>query len=499
LKQSKQNEIIEKANRCLKDFSNLQKVGMLPKDGAFFPAGVHYPPITDYQDIDEDTMFETYTLPEDKMFDVYVHIPFCRKRCVFCHYPSLYGAVDEEKDRYLDALEKEMDIVMRRLGVDKIKVRSILVGGGTPTDLTPKQLDRFLAYFCSRLDLSRIQQFNYDVDPITLVNHDGIERLKIMRDYRVDRQTIGVQSFNDKILKRMNRSHDQKVALESIKNCLDMGYQVNIEFIFGYPGQTLQNWIEVMETALNTGVHEMQFYRLKPEPYGDQTGTITKINKLRPELIPSAEESLLMKQISIDMMAEKGFHENLRRVFTTHKKYISKYAFNQCCNLLDEIGFGLTAFSSLRDRFILNVQSFEKYYRAIEEERMPMNRGIVRNPEEQIRWATILPLKNFFLRKNLFKERTGRDIDNIFTEKFSRLQQYGLLNIGEKRIELTELGAFFADEVVMQFYGERYLPLPSDSYENGPLNPLTNPAFVEQENLTAYPAEDNTMCAHPGS
>ncbi len=118
------------------------------------------------------------SVPEDGRFAVYVHIPFCIRRCLFCHYPSLYGAPDSEKDKYLDALEKEMDLGLRRLGIDKINVRSILIGGGTPTDLTPPQLKRFLDYFTARTDLSKCTQFNYDVDPATLVGPDGLERLR---------------------------------------------------------------------------------------------------------------------------------------------------------------------------------------------------------------------------------------------------------------------------------------------------------------------------------
>lgn len=483
MEKSSIDSMVERANVRINDFKRLQAAGLIPLSGEFFPGGVHYPPITMYPPITEQEMMATYTLPPDGKFDVYVHIPFCRSHCVFCHYPSLYGAPDSEKDKYLDALEKEMDIVMRKLDVDRIKVRSILVGGGTPTDLTPKQLQRFLEYFCARLDLSDIEQFNYDVDPATLVGPDGIERLKIMKDFGVDRQTIGIQSLDDTVLKKMNRSHNRAVALESITNCLDMGYQVNIEFIFGYPGQTIENWIEVIDGALKTGVHEIQFYRLKIDPYGDQKGTITNVRKNKPELIPSAEEAILMKQISIDMLADAGYMENLRRVFTTSRKYISKYAFNQCCNLLDEIGFGLSAFSSLRDRFILNVQFFDEYYKAIENGKMPLNRGLVRNQEEQFRWATVLPLKNSSIRKRVFEERTGAPFETCFPEKFKALEELGLVEVTDKKIELTKTGAFFADEIVMQFESHDYIPLPASDYASGRLNPWEHPTEVDPEKM----------------
>ncbi len=463
-------ELLDAARPRLEDYRRLKSAGLVPIDGDFFPS-VHYPPITMYPPITEEAMFETYTLPPDGMFDLYVHIPFCIRRCVFCHYPSLYGAADAEKDRYLAALEKEMDIYMRRLGISSLKARSILIGGGTPTDLTPAQLERFLAFFTSRLDMGGCRQFNYDVDPSTLVGPEGMERLRIMRSFGVNRLTIGVQSFNDPILKRMNRSHDAAAALESIRNSQELGYKVNIEFIFGYPGQTPENWVEVVAQALRTGVDEIQFYRLKVIPYGDQHGVIQKVRAIHPDEMIPVEETFLMKQAAIELLARSGYHENLRRVFTRKRSDISLYAFNQCCALLDQLGFGLTAFSSMRDRFGLNLQYFDEYYRAIDAGRLPLNRGLVRSNEEQARWAIILPLKNYFIRKKHYEEVTGVPLAGAFPRTFAALKEFGLVNETDSRVELTPLGAFFADEVVQQFHQKDYMPFPPENYAAGPLNP----------------------------
>jgi oxygen-independent coproporphyrinogen-3 oxidase len=463
-------ELLDAARPRLDDYRRMRNAGLVPTDGDFFPS-VHYPPITMYPPTTEEALFETYTLPPDGMFDLYVHIPFCMRRCVFCHYPSLYGADDAEKDRYLDALEKEIDIYLRRLGISSIKARSILVGGGTPTDLTPAQLERFLTFFTSRLDMTGCRQFNYDVDPSTLVGTEGVERLRIMRSFGVNRLTIGVQSFNDAILKRMNRSHDAAAALESIRNSQEFGYKVNIEFIFGYPGQTLENWIEVVERAIGTGVDEIQFYRLKVIPYGDQQGIIQKVREIRPDEMIPVEDMFLMKQAAIELLARSSYHENLRRVFTRKRSDISLYAFNQCCALLDQLGFGLTAFSSMRDRFGLNVQYFDEYYRAIDAGRLPLNRGLVRSADEQMRWAIILPLKNYFIRKRHYQEVTGIPLSEAFPRTFAALREFGLVSETDTRVELTPLGAFFADEVVQQFHQQAYMPFAATNYAAGPLNP----------------------------
>lgn len=459
-----------KAKARIEDFKRLQEAGLICQDGDFFPS-VHYPPITMYPSITEEELFKGYTNPEDGLFDIYAHIPFCLSRCLFCHYPVQLGERSAEKDQYLDALEKEMDIYMNRLGIDKIKARSILVGGGTPTYLTLDQLNKFLDSFVQRLDLSKYKQFNYDVDPVTLIGPEGMERLRLMKSYGVDRLTIGVQSLNEDVLKKMNRHHGVQEVLQSIENAKELGYQVNIEFIFGYPGETLENWIQVIEHAVSLDVDEIQLYRLKIEAYGDYQGPIKRFTEVRPDELPTVEETLMMKQVAIDILNENGYYENLRRVFSKERKHFSHYAHNQCHMLYDQIGFGLTAFSSLRDRFGLNTQNFDEYYSKITEGKLPLNRGIVRSKEDQMRWAIILPLKNRSVRKNYFKKLTGISLDQIFRNKIEKLKSFGLIVERDSEIALTKLGAFFADEVAQQFHHPDCIPFPRDAYAHGPLYP----------------------------
>lgn len=476
-------KLIWNAKKRLEEVIHVQQNGLICYDGDFVPS-VHYPPITRYPLCSEEILFAGYQPPKDGLFDIYVHLPFCRQRCTFCHYPGKLGEQHDEKERYLNALEREMDLYMGRLGIKTIKARSILIGGGTPTYLSPEQLDRFLKFFCKRVDLTQCTQFNYDVDPNTLVGEDGVERLKIMRSYGVDRLTIGVQSLDDTILTLMNRPHDAQTAIDSINNSRKFGYQLNIEFIFGHPGQTIENWISVMEKAVTLDVDEIQLYRLKVQSYGDMNGNIIKVRKNDPSAIPSFTTTMMMKQIAIDILNENGFYENLRRVYSKKKKHYSHYAYNQCCMLYDQIGFGLTAFSSLRDRFGLNTQYFDEYYASIDQGKLPLNRGYIRNTEDQIRWAIILPLKNSDIRKDYFKEVTGIKFDSVFMEKFAKLKQFGLVEDTGERVFLTQLGAFVADEVVEEFNADEFKPFKSESYPDGPLHPYLDNTTADAIGMT---------------
>jgi oxygen-independent coproporphyrinogen III oxidase len=467
-------DLLTHARSRLEDLDRLRAAGLIVKNADFYPSGVHYPPITKYTPISEDEMFAGYTMPEDGRLDVYAHIPFCRQRCTFCHYPLKLGPkMVEEKDRYLAAMEIEMDLYLRRLGLDRITPRSILVGGGTPTFLTPEQLKRFLVSFDKRVDLHASTQFSYDVDPNNFLGDEGLERMRIMRDHGVHRVTIGIQSFNPTVLRLMNRHHGRDEALRSIELSLAAGFEVNIEFIFGYPGQDLENWAEGIEEACNLGVTEIQLYRLKIDAYGDYQGPIKQYLDKYPDRVVSNETAIMMKQVAHDILNKHGYHENvLRRVFSKGPQHYSHYAHNQCCRLIDQIGIGLTAFSSLRNRFVLNTDDFNDYYARIERGELPCNRGLVRGLEEQMRWAMILPLKNRTVRRLEFEARTGLKLEQAWPEKIARLKAEGLIEDTRWGISLTTTGKFFADEVVQQFFDPKELPFPADAYADGPLHPL---------------------------
>ena len=465
-------DLLISANKRVDEFHEFQKLGLICNNGDYIPAGIHYPQITQYPQIGYEEMYKGYTFPEDGMIDVYVHFPFCSKRCLFCHYPSMYGNNESEKDRYIDALEKEIDIYLRKFNLDKIKLRVALIGGGTPTDLTPKQLERFLKIFSQKCDMTKTRQFNYDVSPHTLIGNDGIERLKILKDYGVNRLTIGIQSMNENVSRLMNRPHTKKEALEAVKNSMNTGFETDIEFIYGFPGQTVESWYEELKEIVQIEADEYQFYRLMVDAFGDRQGLIKQYQENHPEERINPDNTIRMKQMIFDYLESFGLKENIRRVFTRKKSCISLYAFNQCCRNLDQVGFGLTGFSSLRDRFVLNTKDFEMYYSMIEEGKLPYDRGYVRDEIAQQRWAIILPLKNYYIKKRRYKEVTGTAIENTrFYPIIQNLKTYGFIEENDDVVRLTDKGIFFSDDIVLLFYETKFIPKGRELFNDGPLNP----------------------------
>ncbi len=446
-------------------FRRFRGEGLIPLDGGFYPV-VHYPGITMYPKTGEEEVFKGYAPPPGGAVSVYAHIPFCSHYCNFCHYPVMTGAAEAEKDRYLAAISAETALYRRRLGLERPKTTSVLVGGGTPTFLTPVQLERFLKDFTTQLDFSSCTQFSYDVDPGTLLGAEGAGRLKILKDHGVSRLTIGIQSFDDGVLKAMNRAHNSREGLEAIEAARKAGFRLNIEFIYGYPGDTPETWAGTMRLAAAAGVEEIQVYRIKLIPYGDHAGFFS-----RKTPAVDIETVFRMKAAAVEILGLAGYRENLRRVFSRDPAEFSRYADDQCCGLTDQISLGLTAFSSLRDRFTLNTRDIKEYYSLIAAGKLPVNRGLIRAPAAQAVWAFVLPLKNRKVHKAYFNRLIGGLPEELFGGRIRDLKEAGLLEGNERTLELPPDGALLADEVCHQFYQKEFMPFPPEAYAPGRLNP----------------------------
>ncbi|MDD4956417.1 MAG: coproporphyrinogen-III oxidase family protein [Candidatus Omnitrophica bacterium] len=472
---SAQNDQIDHAVAMLEafDLNALQGAGMIASGDMFAPS-IHYPPIETYPEITPEGYFSGYRPEGDGKVVVYAHIPFCRKKCVFCHFAVCVNCPEEEKKTYIRSMLREMDMYMAATGVERVKARSILVGGGTPTDMSPELLSFFMAGFMDRVDISSCSQLSFDVDPTTLLGPEGSEKLRILREYGVDRLTIGMQSFDDRILEGMGRAHNAADAVRAFEQARVAGFNnICIELIYGYPGQTVKGWMDDMGKAVGLEPEELQLYRLRVKPYGPEEGAI---KTLYPGLV--AEEGhindiRLMKALGIVISGQKGYKENLTRVFARDVAAMSRYARDFSCLLHDVMGVGLSSWSGYARKIAWNVRKDMKEYCArVAAGRMPIVSGKERTQEEDAIRALVMPLKCWGkVYKEMYRTRTGIDISERFADGIKTLEGYGLIGVDDKKIYLTGKGRFIADEVCEYFYQMEYIPFPREVYAEGELNP----------------------------
>lgn len=438
----------------------VRQTGILPDDGnAFFPV-VGYPPHTMLPSNEQEAVFDTYEQRTPNPITAYAHIPFCPSRCTYCHWITKTKSRQDEVEDYLDHIEKEMVLYKHALGYDAIPSASALIGGGTPTYLSAKQLERFLTAFTTHFDLSNSTQFSVEAEPTTLLGEEGLAKLKVLKDFGVDRISLGIQSFEDPILASMGRTHNNADSLASIENIRKAGIEnIFVDLIYAYPNQTVEQWLNNMLKVVGLGVEGYQLFRLRIKQHGDRQGNIMNTFLKSPERFPTANPIWLMKYLGKMISEEYGFKEQQTRIFAKKANDVSHYNRDWCCNLFDIAGVGVSAFHNLRGVFAMSVgdHDLNNYYAPVIEGKTAINRAIPRTVDEEARRSFILPLKNAQVIKSEYTQRTGQDANQYFSQELEWLTGLGLIEQDDRTISLSSRGRFFADEVTAQFFDPQYL------------------------------------------
>jgi oxygen-independent coproporphyrinogen-3 oxidase len=424
----------------------LREAGVLPHGDQFLPV-VAYPPITMYPKADGPALLAAETDPPPQRTTAYVHVPFCARGCTYCH---------------IDTVTAEMDLALARLGRDRIPVSTCLFGGGTPTLPSARQLDRLITAFRERFPLDSCRQFSFEAEPGNLLGPEGAERLKVLKDHGVQRISMGVQSFDDRILERMRRSHTAREALDAITAIHEAGIDsVSIDLIYGYLGLEVEDWIRTMEIALGSGADAWHLYRLRIKRYGEVQGQVLHEYIEAPEDAPEADRVWLMKMLGQVMSQDNGYHQHFTRIFSAHRRHITEFMWDYCCELADVVGTGPSAWSNYHRTFTLNWGSrMDTWREEVRAGRMPVERGILRDLETEARRSLLLPLKNDRVVKRKFEARTGLSVDQHFGPELARLESLGLIQQDERSVKLTPRGRFFADETMWQLTQRQHVPFP---------------------------------------
>ncbi len=453
----------------------LRNAGLIPKGGLYYPT-IYYPPIPMYGSSDAASILADLDYDESRYSSVYIHVPFCRSRCLYCHWMVNVGCSEDDIDAYLSCLDMEMALWKKKLDVDKFFPRSILIGGGTPTALSPKQTVKMFRSLKANLDLSKCLQITCETEPGTLLGESGLDKLQTLKDQGVHRISLGVQALDDQSLKDMGRLHSASDVLQAIDRIRKVGFQsLSIDLIYGYPGCTPEKWLSTLQTALSSGIDAFQLYRLRIVPHGDKVGAVKGKFEKNPESFPSVDEIYIMKQLGTLVAAQGAMKETSRRLFTKGPAHDSQYLKDHTDRLADVIGFGASSWSNMQGRFYLNTgESLARYAAFVKDGVLPINRGKIKTADDVRRWAITLPLKHNGLSKELFREVTGVSVHEAFPRQIENLKKYDLLEEDNASLRLTGRGTFFADEVITQFYHPNYLPFPRSSYAEGDLNPFSH-------------------------
>lgn len=370
----------------------------------------------------------------------YIHIPFCKEICHYCDF-NKYFVARQPVDDYIEMLHKEMQEATKVHSTDHIS--TIYVGGGTPTALNMEQTEKLLQYIGNVFSVNEDIEYTFEANP----NDLSYEKLKLLRDYGVNRLSIGVQSFDEGLLKKVGRTHSNEDVLASIHNARLAGFEnVNVDFIYGIPGQTLEQWKTTLEKGFELGVDHFSAYSLIVEP---KTVFYIEYSKGKLKLPPQELEATMFEYV-MEQMEKHGYTQY--EISNFSKKGKQSEHNKTYWNNEYYFGLGAGAHGYINGVRYSNVGPVKQYMDAVEEKGSAVKFSNVVTDKERMEEEMFLGLrKELGVSTKHFEEKFGVPIEEVFLDVLDKNIKNGLLRRDKGHIFLTTKGKLLGNEVFEQF------------------------------------------------
>lgn len=389
-------------------------------------------------------------------FSLYVHLPFCEHRCLFCGCHVIISPQKEKADPYLTLLEKEIDLLAARIP-DRRKLSQLHLGGGTPTYYRPDQLARLLERLFAVFEPTPDAELAVEVDP-RVTSHEHIDTLA---DFGFNRMSLGVQDFTRKVQEAIERVQSVEQTASLVEHARKRGYQgINIDLIYGLPFQTPETFEETVKTVIDIGTDRAAVYSFAFVPWmrahmkklGDD-GLPDRDTKF--ELFCRARDAFLAagyEAIGMDHFARPEDELSVARREGRLRRNFQGYS---VIPANDVLGLGISAIGDLRGAYIQSHKKLSDYKALVEEGHLPLERGILRTKDDEIRRDVIHDLMcNFRVDIPRIEAAHGIDFETYFREDLELLAEHeeeGLVECSRNLIKATQLGEVFIRNVAMCF------------------------------------------------
>ncbi|HEL0045351.1 TPA: oxygen-independent coproporphyrinogen III oxidase [Streptococcus equi subsp. zooepidemicus] len=370
-----------------------------------------------------------------KPTSAYVHIPFCTQICYYCDFSKVF-IKNQPVDAYLEALIKEFE------SYQISSLKTLYIGGGTPTAITAKQLDYLLSHLQQHLQLDQLEEFTIEANPGDLTE----DKIAVLRQSAVNRISLGVQTFNDKQLKQIGRSHTEAQIYATIASLKEAGFQnMSIDLIYALPGQTIQQVKENVAKALALDIPHLSLYSLILEHH---TVFMNKMRRGKLQL-PTEDLEAEMFEYIISEMEASGFEHYEISNFT-------KPGFESRHNLMywnnDEyFGCGAGASGYLNGIRYRNRVPIQHYLKAVADGNARLSEEVL-TKEEMMEEELFLGLrKKSGVSVSRFQEKFGLSFESRYGPVVRELQAQGLLVKDKDFVRMTKKGLFLGDSVAEKF------------------------------------------------
>lgn len=375
---------------------------------------------------------------KNKEIGIYVHIPFCKRKCDYCDFIS-YSNKDSKIQEYIEAVKKEIEL-------QKIKseITTIYVGGGTPSYIESKYIKEIIEEIKNK-NVSNDAEITIEINPGTVT----LEKLRDYKECGINRLSIGLQTTQNNLLKQIGRIHDFEQFVETYKMARKEGFKnINIDLMLGLPNQRIKDLKDSLEKVIELQPEHISVYSLIVE---EGTPICNKIEKGDLEL-PEEELERNMYWYVKNTLELNGYKHYEISNFARNG-YESKHNLN-CWNQKEYIGIGLAAHSYRDITRYSNTEQMGEYIRNVKNQNLERNRIIheIQKEDDTKKEYMILGLRQIDgIKISEFKEKFGDNPIYLFRNELKKLSDENLINIDEDNIKLTNKGIDFANLVWEEF------------------------------------------------
>ncbi len=411
----------------------------------------------DFDENDYSAALERAATATEQPLSLYVHVPFCDARCTYCGCSVVISPHRGPEERYLAAVDREVGLVADRLG-DRRTLSQLHWGGGTPTYLAPAQLEVLFRSIRDRFSLAPGAEVAIEVDPCVT----GDDHLKTLRRLGFNRISMGVQDLDPRVQEAVGRVQPPAVTRRLVDRARELGFEsVNIDLIYGLPYQTPDSFRGTVERV----VAELGPDRVAVFSYAHVPWIKPHQRALEGLPLPRGWDKFRIFAAAADVFLSAGYRfigmdhfarpdDELARAIdggTLHRNFMG-YTVQPSTDL---VGIGLTSIGDVGGAYVQNEKNLARYQRALGEGRLPVERGLRRSAEDEMRGAVIRRLiSTFGLDFGWVRDTFGIDPRTVFARELAELEPFvddGLVAVSESGIRVLPPGRLFIRNVCMPF------------------------------------------------
>jgi oxygen-independent coproporphyrinogen-3 oxidase len=387
---------------------------------------------------------------------LYFHLPFCDTLCYFCGCNMIITRNRDRIKKYLDYLKREIDFI-KEYAVDSKKVIQLHWGGGTPTHLSPHEINELASYIQKTFSFKDNAEISCEIDPRELTR----EHLAALRENGFNRISLGVQDFDIKVQEAVNRIQPDNVTNQTVKWIRDLGFlSMNIDLMYGLPFQSLESFGSTLDKIIKISPERIAVFNYAHVPWMKKHMSLINADDL-----PSAETKLNILQLTIEKLTEAGYvfigmdhfakPDDELSVALKEKKMYRNFQGYSTYPDTDLFAMGITGISQVQDIFAQNYKTENEYYNALDNNLLPTAKGYRLSLDDKIRRFVIMRLMcDFELNFSAVEKKFNIIFKDYFfneLQRFSEMEADGLITLNSEKLVVTEMGRLLIRNIAMKF------------------------------------------------